>query len=144
MKPLLLTIISVGLVLTGAGSAPPQAQQLPCACLNWLQSVKIEVTQLDSGAVIKLFADNPAALKMIQDYVGGLTAAASPTAKDPVCGMDVNRAQATEEGLTAGYQGTTYFFCSAKCRGDFMRQPAKFAPRQAPAGSCQGCGRGCH
>jgi uncharacterized protein len=44
--------------------------------------------------------------------------------KDPVCGMSVDAATATEK---AEYLGTTYYFCSAGCRASFERDPARYA-----------------
>ena len=44
-------------------------------------------------------------------------------AKDPVCGMDVDEATATE---TAEYQGAKYYFCCKGCRMDFEDDPAKY------------------
>lgn len=49
---------------------------------------------------------------------------AEPTkAKDPVCGMNVNRAAAkwkTDHG------GETYFFCNERCRTKFTQDPARY------------------
>jgi len=46
--------------------------------------------------------------------------------KDPVCGMNV------EENKAAGIvvrDGRTYHFCSAYCKGEFEKAPAKYADR---------------
>lgn len=45
-------------------------------------------------------------------------------AKDPVCGMDVNPASASEH---AEHGGTTFYFCCAHCRQQFQQDPAKYA-----------------
>jgi Cu+-exporting ATPase len=52
--------------------------------------------------------------------------------QDPVCGMEIDPAQA--EGHL-DYAGTTYFFCSAQCRQKFEVNPTQFvkAPEPAPA-----------
>ena len=42
---------------------------------------------------------------------------------DPVCGMDVEEATATE---TAEHDGKTYYFCSKGCRLDFQDDPEKY------------------
>ena len=42
---------------------------------------------------------------------------------DPVCGMQVQRASAPAE---ATHHGTTYWFCSDRCRERFEASPAKF------------------
>lgn len=49
-----------------------------------------------------------------------------PMAKDPVCGMDVNPEIATAQGLSAEYQGETYFFCGKGCKLDFQDGPARY------------------
>src|SRR5258705_10007553 len=41
-------------------------------------------------------------------------------ATDPVCGMTVDRAK----GLTAEYEGKTYYFCGPGCRTKFEADPA--------------------
>lgn len=47
----------------------------------------------------------------------------SNAVKDPVCGMTVD--PATTQHKTQ-HAGTTYFFCSAKCRAKFEADPAKY------------------
>ncbi len=44
------------------------------------------------------------------------------TAKDPICGMDVDVGKPA--GGTAEYEGKTYYFCSPGCRTAFMKDPA--------------------
>ncbi len=51
----------------------------------------------------------------------GAKAKPSQWAKDPSCGMDIDRAKATAEGNSEIYQGTTYYFCSRSCRQDFRK-----------------------
>jgi len=48
------------------------------------------------------------------------------TAKDPVCGMDVD--PKTAAGSTT-YKGTTYFFCSTGCLKKFKEEPEKYLKR---------------
>jgi len=53
------------------------------------------------------------------------TAAAIPeTARDPVCGMSV---AATAAGHQADFGGTTYHFCCAHCREQFLAEPHQYA-----------------
>ena len=50
--------------------------------------------------------------------------------KDPVCGMDVEPAEAA--GGHAEYRGTTYWFCNPVCREKFVADPARYLePRPA-------------
>ena len=45
-------------------------------------------------------------------------------AKDPVCGMQVEEADAV---ATAEHQGTTYYFCSTDCQEEFESDPESYA-----------------
>ena len=52
-------------------------------------------------------------------------------ARDPVCGMSVEREGARH---TARHAGRTYYFCCARCRERFAAAPEDFlAGRPAPA-----------
>lgn len=42
---------------------------------------------------------------------------------DPVCGMLVDETTAAERAV---HNGVTYYFCSVKCRHDFVKQPDDF------------------
>jgi len=48
--------------------------------------------------------------------------------KDPVCGMSVDPATATEK---AEHMGRTYYFCSAGCRQSFEKDPARYLGQDA-------------
>ncbi len=50
-------------------------------------------------------------------------------AEDPVCRMAVER----EKGISAEWNGDTYFFCSRGCRAEFLENPAEFADIQRTA-----------
>jgi uncharacterized membrane protein YraQ (UPF0718 family)/YHS domain-containing protein len=52
-------------------------------------------------------------------------------ATDPVCGMQVERANAA---ATAKVDGASYFFCSDQCRDKFVASPAKFTTAAAIQG----------
>ena len=57
-------------------------------------------------------------------------------ARDPVCGMSVDRA-AAKNRLT--HEGTEYFFCGARCREKFAADPARYlAPPPPPAPAPEG------
>src|SRR5947209_4191868 len=55
-------------------------------------------------------------------------------ARDPVCGMAVDKAQAKS---TAEHAGATYYFCCDGCRQKFLADPDKFLSKvsAAPAAS---------
>lgn len=44
-------------------------------------------------------------------------------AKDPVCGMDVDPAEAAG---TSEYKGQTYYFCAPGCKRQFDRDPERY------------------
>ncbi len=46
--------------------------------------------------------------------------------KDPVCGMDLERAKAVSENKTESYRGKTYYFCSRECRDKFHKHPEQY------------------
>ncbi len=54
-------------------------------------------------------------------------------AKDPVCGMTVDKATA----LHAEREGETFYFCSDHCRQKFLSAPAGAKPTEK-AGCCCG------
>jgi YHS domain-containing protein len=47
----------------------------------------------------------------------------SATAKDPICGMEVDIEPVT---LSSQHQGQTFYFCSAGCKQAFVSDPAKY------------------
>ncbi len=58
----------------------------------------------------------------------GPMAAAKPI-RDPSCGMPVDPAKALASGNTLAYNGSTYYFCSSKCKQAFQSDPAGSAAR---------------
>jgi P-type Cu+ transporter len=58
------------------------------------------------------------------------TSSASSMARDPVCGMSVDPASAK---YRTEHDGTTYYFCSAKCQAKFIAEPAKYLQPSPPA-----------
>jgi len=49
------------------------------------------------------------------------TKATANTVKDPNCGMSVDRGKSVSEGFILAYRGSTYYFCSAKCKHAFEK-----------------------
>lgn len=47
----------------------------------------------------------------------------TPTAHDPVCGMDIDSATAAGK---SEYKGQTYYFCSLGCKKAFDENPEKY------------------
>jgi len=65
----------------------------------------------------------------------GMTA--PPTVIDPICGMSVNPATATD---TTEYQGTRYYFCCSHCLRKFQSDPRRYTSQ--PPGASRGGGSG--
>jgi Cu+-exporting ATPase len=65
---------------------------------------------------------------LAQRESGGPKPAATPGARDPVCGMTVNRATAKHKAI---HDGAMYFFCSAGCRAKFEADPRRYLAPQA-------------
>lgn len=51
---------------------------------------------------------------------------------DPICGMQIDPAQAAG---TSEYQGQTYYFCSAGCKRQFDKDPQQYAQTQSDSAS---------
>jgi Cu+-exporting ATPase len=61
---------------------------------------------------------------------GQLRAQNHSTTIDPICGMTVD--PDNPKGGSAQHAGRTYYFCSAGCRTQFLKDPARFAsPRES-------------
>ncbi len=56
-----------------------------------------------------------------------------PTAFCPVCryNHDLACLKVRVDNATprVDYEGTTYYFCSARCRAEFLKKPAKYLPK---------------
>lgn len=48
--------------------------------------------------------------------------------KDPVCGAEMKPKNVEQR---SEYQGTTYYFCSPVCKGEFEANPEKYAQPKA-------------
>ncbi len=58
-------------------------------------------------------------------------------AKDLVCGMDVNEDEARAKGLTAEYEGQTYYFCAPGCKRAFEQNPQQYVGQQGQQATTQ-------
>ena len=63
---------------------------------------------------------------------GADPAAATRSAKDPVCGMTVDPARAKHQ---LEHEGETVFFCSAGCLAKFRADPARYTQEKTPQGA---------
>jgi YHS domain-containing protein len=68
-------------------------------------------------------------------------AVSADRAKDPICGMMVDKGRA----LKSTHDGADYFFCAENCQKKFLSEPAKHAPKcscvnMKRACACDHCG----
>jgi len=97
---------------------------------GWRFGDRVEVTHgLESGERIvvagNFLLDSESRMKAV---------AAEAAAKDPVCGMDVDPAEAKAAKRTSQHQGKAYFFCSDHCKKQFDKDPAKYLKKPAKPG----------
>jgi membrane fusion protein, copper/silver efflux system len=64
---------------------------------------------------------------------GGPGPAEAAKTKDPVCGQEVDQAQAKAGGLTNDYHGKTYYFCRYDCNKRFDKDPERYVAQAAGA-----------
>ena len=84
---------------------------------------------VDSESRLKSPAPGPAHTTGGPASMSGPVAAAKPI-RDPSCGMPVDPAKAMASGNTLAYNGSTYYFCSSKCKQAFQSDPAGSAGRR--------------
>ncbi|HEY6000057.1 MAG TPA: efflux RND transporter periplasmic adaptor subunit [bacterium] len=66
------------------------------------------------------------------DSESRMRAASTPVggaALDPICGMEVDETKARAQGLVSEHAGSSWFFCSARCKEAFLRDPKAAAAR---------------
>jgi YHS domain-containing protein len=47
--------------------------------------------------------------------------------------MEVDETLSREHGLTADYQGKTYYFCTDDCKGKFVKNPGSYTGKPISA-----------
>jgi YHS domain-containing protein len=52
------------------------------------------------------------------------------TAKDPICGMTIDRLKAGQDGLKSEYQGVAYYFCCPGCKQKFDQNPGAYLGKE--------------
>jgi Cu(I)/Ag(I) efflux system membrane fusion protein len=86
---------------------------------------------VDSESRLKTPASAPAPARTTgkpASMPGPMTAA--KTVRDPSCGMTVDPVKAVAAGHTLAYNGSTYYFCSSKCKQTFQNDPLGSGRRQ--------------
>ncbi|MFB3827953.1 MAG: efflux RND transporter periplasmic adaptor subunit [Bryobacteraceae bacterium] len=104
---------------------------------GWNMGDLVQVTQgLREGEKIAVSAnfllDSESRLQRIAESTAAApyeaAAGATQTAKDLVCGMDVDTSQPGV--LSSEYQGVKYYFCSKHCKASFDKDPARYMPKK--------------
>ncbi|MBI4304514.1 MAG: YHS domain-containing protein [Chloroflexi bacterium] len=72
----------------------------------------------------------------MEDPVKSHSSVAGSTAKDPICGMDVDMRTAPAK---SEYQGKTYYFCAPGCKSQFDKDPDRYITGQQQKGHGHGC-----
>jgi RND family efflux transporter MFP subunit len=80
---------------------------------------------VDSESRLKAPNFQPAHAQARQETAGVHAASAhEKKVTDPSCGMPVSARQAADSGNTVAYHGSTYYFCSSRCKEKFQSDPA--------------------
>ncbi len=56
--------------------------------------------------------------------------------QDPVCKMNIEKEEAKGE---VKYESETYYFCSAECKEEFLKNPDKYVHRKPKRPENTGC-----
>lgn len=105
--------LAVDLLFRAVGiPAPDRRTEIAPTGFTWNYTTVLNLVFLVVAAAVYLTYRNRERLGGGQDY-----------AKDPVCGMQVERAN---PGATTEHEGQTVFFCSDRCRDRFRAEPARY------------------
>jgi membrane fusion protein, copper/silver efflux system len=127
---------------TEAGLEPGQSADPACGdivSIHWAASVGLK---LEYGERTYYFATreckelfesqpdryaSPAAPAAVARASTTTAPAANEQTRDPVCGMEMDPAEAQAAGRTSGHGGRIYAFCSQRCKARFDEDPARYA-----------------
>ncbi len=98
---------------------PGRPDEIAMTRFEWNYTTFLNIVFLVVFAVVLYVYRNRARLGGGQGY-----------ATDPVCGMQVETANAP---ATDSYEGQTFFFCSDRCHDRFTKEPARFAAKAGAA-----------
>jgi RND family efflux transporter MFP subunit len=71
--------------------------------------------------------DSESRMKMAAAGMSG--PAEARMAKDPICGMDVDKNKAKAAGRVSEYHGKTYYFCADECKQQFDQDPNRYVEK---------------
>jgi len=89
---------------------------------TWNYTTFLDISFLILMAVMAWRFVNTGGLEMLRAHARR-PEVGSKLVQDPVCGMSVDPATATQQ---AEHSGSTYYFCSAGCRSEFEKDPARY------------------
>jgi YHS domain-containing protein len=110
-----VTGLAVEAVFRAVGAVPPHARHAHVGTGVWRLDA---TTGLDLAALAVLVA-----LYLLYRRRGS-AAGGSSYARDPICGMQVERAQ---PGAVTRWRGVAVYFCSERCRARFLAEPTRYA-----------------
>ncbi|UKA73530.1 permease [Arthrobacter sp. FW306-06-A] len=97
--------------------APDRPTEIARTSFEWNYTTWLNIAAIAVGAVVYWLYRN-------REHFGGM----EKYAKDPVCGMQVERAHAPAIHTHAG---STYYFCSDRCHEKFVNDPGKYINQSA-------------
>jgi hypothetical protein len=118
---MVLAGLIVGLVFNVAGAVPTNRNIVvfdTTISWNYATFLNIAFLVLIAGLAVRFLRTG--GLAMLREME--IPPEQQSSIKDPVCGMTVDPATASQRSV---YQGTTYLFCSAGCRSAFEDDPAR-------------------
>ncbi len=95
---------------------------LPAAMLGLAHPVIAEIAMATSSLTVVTNANLLRRVSIRPDYTN-MKEEVNKTAKDPICGMDVDEETAKYK---SEYKGKTYYFCAAGCKEAFDSKPEKY------------------
>ena len=94
---------------------------------TWNYTTFLDIAFLLLMAVLAWRFTTTGGIEMLRAHARRPQAGAQPV-RDPVCGMSVDPATATQQ---ANFGGETYYFCSVACRAAFESDPSRYTVRIA-------------
>lgn len=99
-----------------------QQKKVECPIKKLGKDVKVEVTYIENGAIVKVISDKPEVVKKIQEWTRGFGHERIEKVTDPVCGTEIEK----DKALKADYEGRTYYFCAQHCKDSFLKESEKY------------------
>ncbi len=107
---------------------PQQEGMHPGNCLQHTLGASYQVKNLKDGVLLTITHKDPAQVQKLQAAAKRFSEIKDVSDKDemvtcPVQSTKIKKSQAYD---TAVYKGTTYYFCCAMCKPEFLKDPEKY------------------